>query len=287
MRKIKTSLAVLAIVAASTPAFAQSTTSSGHAASVDQTVRIGNIVTGSVHVGPLGATAGGAPNDYNVSNSVVSLVQNTTLVGTPVIGVQQRLSTGLLQSNAQGSATAAQASASVDGASFSLVATSLFAAPVTLLSLSSGTIQSYAQANSVGGLDASGSSLIQGLRLSGTLLGNLSIDGSLFASAAPNTVLLSLAGLTIKLNEQTRFGDGITGTGIATNAIHVAFNNFLTGTGLLNGDIVIGHSQAFATAAPMAAVPEPASWAMMLIGFGAVGHTLRRARPARGRVVSA
>jgi len=31
----------------------------------------------------------------------------------------------------------------------------------------------------------------------------------------------------------------------------------------------------------VAAVPEPASWAMMIIGFGAVGSTMRRRKPAR------
>ena len=30
----------------------------------------------------------------------------------------------------------------------------------------------------------------------------------------------------------------------------------------------------------VAAVPEPASWAMMLVGFGVVGGTMRRRRPA-------
>lgn len=34
--------------------------------------------------------------------------------------------------------------------------------------------------------------------------------------------------------------------------------------------------------APTAPVPEPASWALMIVGFGALGHSLRR-RPARRR----
>jgi hypothetical protein len=37
------------------------------------------------------------------------------------------------------------------------------------------------------------------------------------------------------------------------------------------------------------AVPEPATWTMMLIGFGAIGHTMRRARrrsrPQSGSVI--
>lgn len=37
----------------------------------------------------------------------------------------------------------------------------------------------------------------------------------------------------------------------------------------------------FSVAAPAGAVPEPATWAMMLIGFGAAGYSLRRSRHAR------
>jgi PEP-CTERM motif len=36
-------------------------------------------------------------------------------------------------------------------------------------------------------------------------------------------------------------------------------------------------------AAPLGAVPEPASWTMMIIGFGAVGSAMRRRSKARGR----
>lgn len=67
-------------------------------------------------------------------------------------------------------------------------------------------------------------------------------------------------------------GDGINSLGISTNAIDVTFNNFALGTNVLNGNIIVGHSQA------MAAVPEPASWAMMLLGFAGIGFVARRRR---------
>lgn len=37
---------------------------------------------------------------------------------------------------------------------------------------------------------------------------------------------------------------------------------------------------SFTVASATAPVPEPATWAMMIVGFGAVGATLRRRRPA-------
>lgn len=35
-----------------------------------------------------------------------------------------------------------------------------------------------------------------------------------------------------------------------------------------------------ATAPALAAIPEPATWGLMILGFGAIGHTLRRRRAA-------
>ena len=104
----------------------------------------------------------------------------------------------------------------------------------------------------------------------------LVFDGSLFSNPAPNTVILNVGGLRIVLNEQTLLGDGLTSSGIETNAIHVGFNNFVAGTGLVNGNIILGHTSALATLGQPGAVPEPATWAMMLIGFGAVGFSMRR-----------
>lgn len=42
-----------------------------------------------------------------------------------------------------------------------------------------------------------------------------------------------------------------------------------------------------ATDAPVAAVPEPATWAMMLVGFGAIGGAMRRRTARRTRVAFA
>ena len=45
----------------------------------------------------------------------------------------------------------------------------------------------------------------------------------------------------------------------------------------VNGDIV-GTSGSFGGNINITAVPEPATWAMMLLGFGAVGFAMRRRR---------
>jgi hypothetical protein len=54
-------------------------------------------------------------------------------------------------------------------------------------------------------------------------------------------------------------------------------------------DLLCAHTEcvteAFATFAPSAAVPEPAAWALMILGFGAMGGMLRR-RTRAGLVVA-
>ena len=127
-----------------------------------------------------------------------------------------------------------------------------------------------------------GSSDIEGLTVTGLALGGITINGSAYAHAAPNTVLLNLAGLEIILNQQIPSGDGISSAGMETNAIVVEFTNFALGAGLLNGDIIVAHSAANITGAPVIGTPEPSTWALMLIGFGGIGATVRgRSRRVR------
>jgi hypothetical protein len=273
-------LAGAGLIFTGSPAFAQSTSSSAYAVGVNETVAVPLIANVNVTVGPIVPVSGTAPANYNVSGSLLTLSQTATLIGTPLLGIKQGLDTGLLTTNANGSASAAEATATVNNLSVGLDSTLLFI-PLEMLDISATTIQSYSQANSIGGLDASGHTTIEGLSLGGSLLGNLLFDGSLFVNPDPNTVLLSLAGLSIILNEQIASGDGVTFSGISTNAIAVRFNNFALNTGLVNGAIIIGHTQASAwagPAGPLNAVPEPATWAMMLLGFGAIGYAIRRQR---------
>jgi hypothetical protein len=277
MSRFTVALAGLCLGLSSTTAFAQQASSSGYALGANENVSAGGAITATVNVGPLAQSSGSAPPSYSNSNSVASVSQNASLT-TGALGVTQSLQTGILTSSASGTATGAQATATVNDLQLSLAESQLL---TSLLGLSATTIQSSSQANSVGGLDASGSTTIEGLTLSGALLGGLSIDGSLFINPAPNTVLFSIAGLSIILNEQTLLGDGVTTIGISTNAIDVAFSSFPFGTSLANGNIIIGHSEAMASLGQAAAVPEPGTWAMMLLGFGGIGLVLRRRRNAR------
>lgn len=54
-------------------------------------------------------------------------------------------------------------------------------------------------------------------------------------------------------------------------------NNTLTVNGTNTGNSAFSGTLTFAA---QSAVPEPGTWAMMLLGFGAVGFSMRRKRPA-------
>jgi PEP-CTERM motif len=60
-------------------------------------------------------------------------------------------------------------------------------------------------------------------------------------------------------------------SGLITNVFYIGYDNQLTDPDNDHDDQIIR-----ATVSP--AVPEPATWAMMLIGFGAIGFALRRRR---------
>jgi len=271
MPKFYMGLAAVCVGLASSPLHAQTAASSAFAVNVDQTVTAAGVADVNVSVGPLAPSGGNAPPAFNDSNSVASV--NQTFALTSGLVVNENLATGLLTTNSNGTALGAEATATVNNLSFGLD-TSL----ASLITLTATTIQSFSQANSAGGLDASGMTVIEGLVLSGSAFGSLVFDGSLFVNPTPNFILFSGGGLSIILNEQILSGNGTTNIGIETNAIHIAFNQFPIGTGFKNGDVIIAHTEAFATAGLAGGIPEPATWAMMLIGFASVGISMRNRR---------
>lgn len=103
-------------------------------------------------------------------------------------------------------------------------------------------------------------------------------DGAGFFTGAMNppssttTTGRSATGSTL----QTNFGtNGLAGTEVsATYIFRTNATSFTTGTfGVINGSTFSG--LAFAPSVS-AAVPEPATWAMMFVGFAIVGSALRR-----------
>jgi len=258
------------------PAHAVTFTSGANAASTNISIA-GGVVAADASVAPVSGS--GAPA-YDRTGGVASVNQNFTLTSGIPGTATQGLTTGVVTTRASSAAptqTSAMATVTLNNVN-SVLASKLLSdlVPVAALGLTADQISS----TTVAGLDANGdifgtqSSSFANLGLTGSALGLLTVNGSLYSNPTANTVLLSLAGLTVTLNQQIRTATA-TGTLFETNAVHIALNNYSLAGKLLTGSVTLGHSQA-----EVSGVPEPGTWATMLLGFGAVGFAMRgRRRP--------
>jgi hypothetical protein len=96
-------------------------------------------------------------------------------------------------------------------------------------------------------------------------------DSSVAAASMSSTSSLAFYN---DLGSGTSFGS--VGVNVGSNNTIVSFNLNASGLGALNAGrgTFVGFGGSVSTAVP--AVPEPATWAMMLAGFGIVGGAMRR-----------
>jgi hypothetical protein len=240
-----------------------------------------------VSIAPVAPASGVAAPAYNASNSVAS-VNQTLALGTPALAaVKEAVSTGLLVSTTKSTmpiSAFGTASASVNQLATGLSTKLALVPAVDIFSIGATTVQSTSSVFGNGALSVAGSSHIEGLTVSGLALGGLVIDGSAFVDPLPNTILVNLLGLRVILNEQLVSGNGSATLGLVTNAIHVYFDSFAVGGGVLNGNIIVADSAADISGGAIAALPEPAVWIQMLAGFVLVGVGIRGRRGAADRV---
>lgn len=208
-------------------------------------------------IGPLFPASGVAPPAYSSSNGIGSF----SISSGPLT-----LTTGILNDTASGSTVTGTGTATSSLADFDL---SLSSFGITYLSFTVTTIMSTSSVNATPA--ASGTSSLAGATL--TVLGT-PIGISL--SPPPNYVAFNGAGLTIILNHQTP--DPTESAGITTDAIEFSFSGFPvvfgTSLNLVTGAVFVASSFASINVTS-AAVPEPSTWALMLLGFAALGYAGR------------
>ncbi|NJC05311.1 hypothetical protein GGQ97_001104 [Sphingomonas kaistensis] len=105
-------------------------------------------------------------------------------------------------------------------------------------------------------------------------------DLSTFAAIA-NFLTLNTNGIAFDLNSIsniTRTSDALGGTLAFTGSGTIRFNGYDATPGIFSFTAQGSNLTSFSASAVSAAVPEPGTWALMLLGFGAVGYSLRRRR---------
>jgi uncharacterized repeat protein (TIGR01451 family) len=184
----------------------------------------------TVGSGPLPLVAGTAAPAFNQSGSLASITVSSALTG-------RLLATRLLAVHASSgvpAADTANADATVDNLALDIVQ------HLPLLTLGADVVKSTA---GLAGSCADGPALVGTTSIVNARLGGLlGVGLSLSASPAPNTVLLSVPGLRVILNEQIPTNAaGV--SGLTVNAIHVSLNALpVAGLGLLSGDVVLSQS---------------------------------------------
>ena len=119
-----------------------------------------------------------------------------------------------------------------------------------------------------------------------TLFGIDAFTDSLVSASNPNAGTYTSVGLLgILLGSTDLLGFDISGT---TGAGFFSLNNNFFGVNLASGSATLigALGTQGITGITIAAVPEPGTWAMMLIGFGAIGVAVRRRRSVRGLAIA-
>lgn len=238
-------------------------------------------------VGPLAQVSGRTSPGYTLNGGLASS-SNSVALGT-VGGVSAALGlvTGAISTAASANGTtpanttSGNASASVNDLAIALT-TSLLGVPTNVLSLTAGQVQSLSSITTAGGVATlTGSSLFSNLNL---VVGGISVFTlASNQQVAPNFVAYDAGGLQVVLNQQfvsifqnTRL--------IITNAVGINFTNYLLDGRRLSGTVTVG--QSLGEYVGNAPVPESATWAQMIAGFGLMGAAARRRRAAMLRAVA-
>jgi uncharacterized repeat protein (TIGR01451 family) len=246
----------VAMLLAAAPAQAQTGNSSAFGVQANGSVTGGNIIFGTLVLGPVPTASGSAPPAYNVTNTAASASGNLS-VTSPSAQTVSSVATAFMQVNAQSPVPAdPTASATVNNLAFGLniVPTTV---PQSALGISATQVQSSADIGGTcgGPLTPVGSTTITNGTLSGQIQTLLGLSGTIVSNPAPNTVLLDVTAVAgvltsgrirVVLNEQIVSGNGTTNLSLTVNAIHITVSGavLLGVPGTVNLDVVIAQSRA-------------------------------------------
>jgi len=241
----------------------------------------GNVTSGfNLNGGPQTVNAGGAVANTNVNQNIV----NSGLASTPgfldsLRAQRDALVQSLTELSTSLSSLASNAVANITGSRATFDAQP-DANGLTVYSLTANDLSTFGEIDfSRNGADTvivnvSGSSI----GLHDNFLGNSDNLGANviwnFAEASDLQLSTAWRGSILAPNANGTIGNYIQGSAVFGN---------LTQNGELHLGTYTGNYTPPTSPPPVAAVPEPSSWAMMLLGFGALGSVIRRRRAAPRR----
>ncbi len=231
-------------------------------------------------VGPIASVSGRTSPGYNLTGSAASLAASVGLGTVSGITATLDLISGAIATAASADGTTpadtttSNASAAVNNLAISLL-TGNGGSTTSVLSLTANQVQSQTNANKLVGL--SSQSVFTNLNL--MILGGSILTLGSNVQVAPNFVAYDQGGLKVTFNQQ--FASNFANTRVLiTNAVGINFSNYLLDGRRLNGGVVVGQSVVeYNSTAP---IPEPATWAQLLAGFGLAGAAARRRRILAG-----
>jgi len=235
-------------------------------------------------IGPVAPVSGRTSPSYSLNNSAASLAATVGLGSNGGVTATLDLGSSGIATAASANGTtpidtsSGSASATLNNLAINLLTSS--GGPTTsILSLTAGQVQSVTTVDKLGGTTSLvGGSLFSNLALSVSGSSVFSLGSN--AQVAPNFVAFNQNGLKVTLNQQ--FASDFDSTRVLiTNAIGISFSNYLLDGRSLSGTITVGQSLAEFMDSSGDPVPEPASWAQMLTGFGFAGAAARHRRALR------
>ena len=247
----------VAMLLAAAPAQAQNGNSSAFGVQATGSVTGGNVLFGSLTLGPTPTASGSAPPAYNVTNTAAS-ASGSLSVTSPSAQTVSTTSTSAMTVNAQSPAAPdPTASATVNNASYGANA-SPSGFPTAILGINATSVQSTADIGGTcpaGPLTPVGTTTITSGTLSGSIQTILGLSGTIASSPPPNTVLLDVTAVSgalvsgrirVVLNEQIVTGNGTTNLSLTVNAIHITISGAtIPGVpGTVNQDVIFAQSRA-------------------------------------------
>ena len=124
-------------------------------------------------------------------------------------------------------------------------------------------------------------SVYSGNGTGGTLLGSATMGGTTSGSGTFTNVIFDLSALNVFLTSGSQYTFVAARTsGLLYTLMFDQYDQYSGGSMQPSGSYPAYYDMKFATYVDgePSAVPEPATWAMMLMGFGLIGHTMRSRR---------